>query len=185
MSDSTFSKMPTELVEIIAEYLDDEDLIAFRLSCVKLDAQTARIVGERFFSKVQTSLIGSDIQKLEQLACGRFAKYVKKILVLDDSEKIKDAERTQQEEQIHGKRRPSYRVWPLDERGDIDIDMIGFATLRNILRTCFGKDCLEEEDRSGLKIVHDGKGGRAAAIGYNGPNAARVLYTMASYARLR
>ncbi|KAG9380312.1 hypothetical protein A1F94_009207 [Pyrenophora tritici-repentis] len=135
MSDSTFSKMPTELVEIIAEYLDDEDLIAFRLSCVKLDAQTARIVGERFFSKVQTSLIGSDIQKLEQLACGRFAKYVKKILVLDDSEKIKDAERTQQEEQIHGKRRPSYRVWPLDERGDIDIDMIGFATLRNILRT--------------------------------------------------
>ncbi|CAE7211210.1 hypothetical protein CFE70_009403 [Pyrenophora teres f. teres 0-1] len=142
MPDSMFSKIPTELVETMAEYLDDRDLIEFRLACRKLDAQTVRIVGERFFSILQTSLIGSDIQKLEQLACGRFAKYVKKILVHDDSEKIKEAQRRQQKEQADEKRRPSSRVWPLDELGDIDMDKIGFATLRNILRTC--KLCPDE-----------------------------------------
>ena len=144
MLESTFSNVPTELVEDIAGYLDDQDLLAFRFSCRKIDAQTVRIVGERFFSTLQTSLMDPDIQKLEQLSRGRFAKYVKTIRIQDDTEKIKTSLPTcgdktqdeQREHQIYEKMGLSSRIWPFDAVGDIDIDKTGVAILQYILGTC-------------------------------------------------
>ena len=144
MLEFTFSNMPTELVEYIAGCLDDQDLLAFRFSCRMIDAQTVRIVGERFFSTLQTSIMGPDIQKLKQLSCERFAKYVKTIRIQNNSEKMKKALRAYSDEtqdgqrgqQEYEKRTLSPHIWPLDAVGDIDIDKTGVSILQHILGTC-------------------------------------------------
>jgi len=144
MLEFTFSNMPTELVEYIAGYLDDQDLLAFRFCCSKIDAQTVRIVGERFFSTLQTSLMGPDIQKLEQLSRERFAKYVKIIRIQGNTEKVKksmpaysdEAQDGQVGQQEYEKRTVSPHIWPLDAVGDIDIDKTGVSILQHILKTC-------------------------------------------------
>ncbi|RMZ68825.1 Ribosomal S8 [Pyrenophora seminiperda CCB06] len=133
MPESTFSKMATELIEMIAEYLDNQDLLSLRLSCRKSDAQTIRTVSERFFSPLQTSLLGPEIQKLEEISRGRFAKYIKRIRIQDDIETSEKMWSTGQRVFIED--RPS-TMWTFDMMFNIELDKIGVRNLQNILRTC-------------------------------------------------
>jgi len=100
-----FHEMPTELIEAAAGYMDDADLLDFRLTCRHAEAKTLRVVsrmreiasiiyylrvvGKRFFSTLKTTLMASDLEKLDGVSrSARLAKYVRTILIKDDQEKV-------------------------------------------------------------------------------------------------
>lgn len=88
MTSSNFSKFPTEVVENWAQYLEASDLSSFRLACRQADAQTLHTVAQRFFSTWRTSLMDSDLRKLEDISMNAdLRKYVKNIYIEDDCER--------------------------------------------------------------------------------------------------
>ena len=75
--------------ETDAEYMDDADLLSFRLTCRHADAKTLRVVGRRFFSTLKTTLMAFDLEKLDGVSrSARLAKYVRTILIQDDQQKV-------------------------------------------------------------------------------------------------
>lgn len=88
MASSTFSKIPVEVAENWSQYLDASDLSSFRLVCRQTNAQTLHIFAQRFLSTLTTSLMGTDLTRLEELAGNpNLRKYVKNICIKDDYEK--------------------------------------------------------------------------------------------------
>ena len=127
MPSLTFHDMPTELVETIAAYVSDADLLSFRLTCRHADTKTLRVVGERLFSILQTNLKKSDIRRLESISRGgRLAKYVKTIRVQDYQEKPRGGEEPE-------RLKPTHRLWSRKQARVLWVDKTVIAKLQTIL----------------------------------------------------
>ncbi|CAN9131463.1 unnamed protein product [Alternaria alternata] len=141
-------QMPTELVEAVVQYMCDPDLLEFRSTCRFADSNTLRAVGHRFFSTLKTTLIDSDIDRLEKISrSGRLARYVKTIHIKDDGANIRDhllrATPTPEEampkgwklrEQKIRKMRRACRSWPREKTANLDSDMMAIGKIQTILR---------------------------------------------------
>ncbi|RYN49175.1 hypothetical protein AA0114_g6765 [Alternaria tenuissima] len=141
-------QMPTELVETVAQYLCDPDLLEFRSTCRFADSNTSRAVGRRFFSTLNTTLISSDIDRLETISqSGRLARYVKTIQIKDDGANIREhllrttpppeeaiPKGWKLREQKIRKMRRECRSWPREKPATLDSDMIAVSKIQTILQ---------------------------------------------------
>ncbi|KAF2797157.1 hypothetical protein K505DRAFT_358666 [Melanomma pulvis-pyrius CBS 109.77] len=129
MASSNFSKIPTEVVENWAQYLEASDLSSFRLACRQADAQTLHTVAQRFFSTWRTSLMASDLRKLEDISMNAdLRKYVKNIHIEDDCER-NDAELLVAAPlEVPWTGLP--HVWPRDDAQIVNASEIGATSLR-------------------------------------------------------
>ncbi|CAI7660790.1 unnamed protein product [Penicillium viridicatum] len=60
--------LPVELVELIADLLDADGLIALRLVCRELQRKTFHHFGQRFFSSIKTDLSGESLSRINALS---------------------------------------------------------------------------------------------------------------------
>ncbi|CAN9199475.1 unnamed protein product [Alternaria alternata] len=139
-------QMPAELVEAVVQYMCDSDLLEFRSTCRFADSNTLRAVGRRFFSTLNTTLIGSDIDRLEKISqSGRLARYVKTIQIKDDGANIREhlLRATTEEEMRKGwkvreqtirKMRRACRSWPREKTATLDSDMMAIGKIQTILQ---------------------------------------------------
>ncbi|CAI9629084.1 unnamed protein product [Alternaria burnsii] len=141
-------QMPTELVEAVVQYMCDPDLLEFRSTCRFADSNTLRAVGCRFFSTLRTTLIDSDIDRLETISqTGRLARYVKNTQIKDDGANIREHFRRaipppeegmpkgwKLREQKIRKMRRACRSWPREKTAILDSDMMAIGKIQTILQ---------------------------------------------------
>ncbi|CAN9183515.1 unnamed protein product [Alternaria alternata] len=141
-------QMPTELVEAVVQYMCDPDLLKFRSTCRFADSNTLRAVGRRFFSTLNITLIGSDIDCLEKISqSGRLARYVKTIQIKDDRANIREhllrttpppeegmPKGWKLREQKIRKMRRACRSWPREKTATLDSDMMAIGKIQTILQ---------------------------------------------------
>lgn len=132
MTPSNFSRIPTEVVENWAQYLDAADLSSFRLACRQADAQTLHTVAQRFFSTCRTSLMDSDLRKLEEISMNAdLRKYMKHIFIEDDCERNDAQLSLAVPQEIPSA--SSLHVWPRDDAHIVRSSEIGAANLKAML----------------------------------------------------
>ena len=141
-------QMSTELVETVVQHMCDPDLLEFRSTCRFADSNTLRAVGRRFFSTLKTTLIDSDIDRLERISqSGRLARYVKTIQIKDDWANIREHLRRATpppeegmpkgwkiREQRIRKMRRACRSWPREKTATLDLDMMAIGKIQTILQ---------------------------------------------------
>ena len=137
MSHRAFHEMPTELVEAAAGYMNDTDLLSFRLTCRHADAKTLRVVGKRFFTTLKTTLMASDLEKLDGVSrSARLAEYVRAIRIQDDQQKavsMPSGEGIRLEPEELARLRTRHWIWACEAVGVLEVDKTVVAKLKAIL----------------------------------------------------
>jgi len=134
-----FQAMPTELIEAAAGYMDDADLLSFRLTCKHADAKTLRVIGKRFFSTLKTTLMASDLEKLDGVSrSARLAEYVRAIRIQDDQQKVAFSLPWRKQECLDpgelARLLATHRVWPRETVGVLGVNRTAVAKLKAILK---------------------------------------------------
>lgn len=128
MAECVFSRVPLEVAQEWIWYLDCSDLCAYRLTCKKAENQSFEIFAKRYFSVLETSLMGSDVKRLEGISCSaRLRHHVKSIFIRDDCER---------NEQWTPYARDAGHIWPRDEDRMIQTSAVGLMNLKKILAEC-------------------------------------------------
>ncbi|KAF2725460.1 hypothetical protein K431DRAFT_280833 [Polychaeton citri CBS 116435] len=128
MAATSFSRVPIELVERFAQYLDPSDLMSFRTVCKQADVQTFQTVAQQFFSDLKCSLMGSDIQRLEGISRHEdLRRFVKTLRIEDDSQKHDPWSAS--EPPPAG----SSYIWPRDDGGLVDRSRVSTEGLKTML----------------------------------------------------
>ncbi|KAH7341196.1 hypothetical protein BKA66DRAFT_555102 [Pyrenochaeta sp. MPI-SDFR-AT-0127] len=131
MASPCFRRMPTELVENWAQYLECPDLCSFRLVCRQTHAQTLHVVRQRLFTTWKTSLMDSDIEKLEDISSNTHLRnYVKNICIQDDCERM-DAQATLTTLYVKQLNRTPH-VWPRNDAHFVKENEIGVSSLKTM-----------------------------------------------------
>lgn len=138
MSYRAFHDMPTELIEAAAGYMDDADLLSFRLTCRHADAKTLRVVGKRFFSSLKTTLMASDLEKLDDVSRStRLAKYVRNIRIEDDQLEVVSSMPSDEGNCLDPRKlamlRARHRRWLHETMVVPEVDKIAVAKLKAII----------------------------------------------------
>lgn len=128
MSECVFSQVPLEVAQEWICYLDRWDLCIYRLICKKAESQSFEIFAKRYFSVLETSLMGSDLKRLEGISCStRLRQHVKSIFIRDDCER---------NERWTPYARDAGHIWPRDDDRIIQTDAVGVTNLKKILAEC-------------------------------------------------
>ena len=125
MAESVFSRVPVEVSQEWTWYLDRSDLCAYRLTCKEAESHSFEIFAQRCFSTLETSLMGSDVKRLEGISSSpRLRGYVETIFIKDDCER---------NEQWTPYVSDAGHIWPRDDDQIIQTSAIGVKSLENIL----------------------------------------------------
>ena len=124
MAECKFLEIPTEVVQGWVRCLDRAELCAYRLACKQAESQSFEIFAKRYFSTLKTSLIGSDVEKLQEISMSaELRKHVKSIYIQDGCQR--------------SNRWTPYRDSPQkDNTQMIKTDAMGVKTLKTILADC-------------------------------------------------
>ena len=116
MTRDLLSRLPTEVIQSCLQYLERADLCAYRLTYRQAESQSFEIVAKRFFSVWKTSLMGTDIRRLDEISRhDGFRKYIKTICIEDDNTK------------------DTVKRWPRKEAQKIDSEAIDIDKLKSVL----------------------------------------------------
>lgn len=86
ISVSGYSRVPVEVAEMWAAYLDMADLKALRLTCRQANEQTFQAFGQRYWSSLTTSLMGPSLRKLRAVTNHeKIRQFVRTIHIEEDN----------------------------------------------------------------------------------------------------
>ncbi|THZ26928.1 hypothetical protein D6C89_03499 [Aureobasidium pullulans] len=128
MATADTDHVANETIERFAQCLKLSERASFKSACRSRDTRTLDMTAQQFFSTWMTSLIGDDLQRLQELAVQPYiSNHIKTLCVEDDTRKYDPWNVS--EPPAPG----STNLWPRDHLGIVNLALPGLKVLRNML----------------------------------------------------
>ncbi|KEQ86287.1 hypothetical protein M438DRAFT_292640 [Aureobasidium pullulans EXF-150] len=128
MATADTDRVANETIERLAQCLKLSERASFKSACKSRDIRTLDMTAQQFFSTWTTSLMGDDLQRLNELAVRPDISSHVKILCIEDDTRKYDPWNVS-EPPAPG----STNLWPWDELGIVNSALPGMKVLNNML----------------------------------------------------
>ncbi|THY60435.1 hypothetical protein D6C98_02360 [Aureobasidium pullulans] len=128
MATADTDRVANETIEKLAQCLKLSERASFKSACKPRDTRTLDMTAQQFFSTWTTSLMGDDLQRLNELAVRPDISSHVKILCIEDDTRKYDPWNVS-EPPAPG----STNLWPWDELGIVNSALPGMKVLNNML----------------------------------------------------